>query len=128
MINVIIADDHMVVRQALCELLESKGKYSVMAQADDGKQLLELLKQQRPDIIIMDVGMPEMDGLVALQKLQEGESAAPPVLVLSADESEQSVRVALQAGAKGYLPKNADISELEFAITSILGGKTYLSP
>lgn len=128
MINLILADDHSVVRQGLCEMLESKGKYSVIAQANNGKQLIKLLEEHNPDVIIMDVGMPELDGLATLEFIQSSHLPFPPVLILSADETEQSVRAALQAGAVGYLPKNADISELEFAISSVLEGKTYLSP
>ncbi|RMG40768.1 MAG: DNA-binding response regulator [Candidatus Dadabacteria bacterium] len=127
MINLIIADDHVVLREALCELLQSRGEYNVVAQATDGEELLDLLEKHSADIIIMDVTMPRLDGVEALQKLQ-GKSDAPPVLVLSANEGEKNIRAALKAGAKGYLPKNAGIEELEFAISSILNGQTYLSP
>ncbi|NDC38812.1 MAG: DNA-binding response regulator [Proteobacteria bacterium] len=127
MVDLIIADDHTVLREALCEMLQSKGKYQVVAQARDGEELLSLLQQRKPDIIIMDMSMPKVDGLEALQKLGSVEGG-PPVLMLSADQGERTVRAAIKAGAKGYVPKNAGIEELEFAISSILSGKTYLSP
>jgi two-component system response regulator NreC len=127
MVNLIIADDHTVLREALCEMLQSKGKYQVVAQAKDGEELLSLLQQRTADVVIMDMSMPKVDGLAALQKL--GASAGgPPVLMLSADQGERTVRAAMKAGAKGYVPKNAGIEELEFAISSILAGNTYLSP
>jgi DNA-binding NarL/FixJ family response regulator len=127
MINLILADDHSVVRQAIGELLSKRGSYNILAEAADGRELLSLLSQSNPDIVIMDVAMPELDGLETLRQLSES-GHAPPVLVLSADEKESSVRAALRAGAKGYVPKNIDVGELEFAIGSILSGRLYLSP
>ena len=127
MVNLVIADDHAVLRQALCELLESRGNYHVLAQASDGEELVKLLAEQRPDVVIMDISMPRLDGVSALDQINNGTNP-PPVLVLSANEGEKNVRAALKAGARGYLPKNAALEELEFAIESILAGKTYLSP
>lgn len=127
MVDLIIADDHTVLRQALCEMLQARGKYQVVAQAKDGEELLNLLQDRKADIVIMDLSMPKVDGLAALEKLGAA-AGGPPVLMLSADQGERSVRAAIKAGAKGYVPKNAAIEELEFAISSILAGKTYLSP
>ncbi|MDC0357671.1 response regulator transcription factor [Oligoflexia bacterium] len=127
MINLIIADDHVVLREALCELLETRGKYSILGQASNGEELLELLKTKRPDLVILDVSMPRLDGVEALQQMSASDHC-PPVLILSASEGESKVRSALKAGAKGYLPKNVRLDELEFAIDSILQGRTYLSP
>lgn len=128
MINLILADDHSVIRQALSEMLEAKGKYKILAQAENGEQLLQLLLEHHPDIIVMDMSMPRMDGVAALEKMTSKEAGCPPVLILSSDEGERSVRAALKAGARGYLPKNVEADELVFAIDSILDGKTYLSP
>lgn len=129
MINLIVADDHCVVRQALCDMLEHKGGFHVLAQAENGQQLLALLASHRPDLIIMDVSMPKLDGVETLQELASRfKDGAPPVLMLSANDKEKFVRAALKAGAKGYVPKNAAVDELVFAISSILAGKTYLSP
>lgn len=126
--TLIVADDHMVLRQALCESLRGRGRYNILGEAADGEQLLELLRQHKPDIVIMDVAMPKMDGLAALNKLHESGQELPPVLILSANEGERNIRAALKAGARGFVPKNAGIEELEFAIDSILKGNTYLSP
>jgi DNA-binding NarL/FixJ family response regulator len=125
--KIVIADDHVVLREALSEMLSKRGKYSVVGQAADGEQLLELLKSQTADLVILDVTMPKLDGLSVLQQINNAQEA-PPVLILSADEAEKKVRLALKAGAKGYIPKHAGLDELEFAIDSILQGKTYLSP
>lgn len=127
MINLIVADDHVVLRQALCELLAHRGPYNIVAQASNGEQLLKLLSTHKPDLVIMDVSMPHVDGITALSEIYRG-STPPPVLVLSADEGEKNVRAALKAGAKGFLPKHAALEELEFAISAIVEGKTYLSP
>ena len=125
--SLVIADDHIVLRQALCEMLESKGQYQILGQASDGEELLSLLQTQKPDLIIMDISMPKLDGLATLERMNKA-GGTTPVLILSADEGEKNVRIAMKAGAKGYIPKNAGIEELEFAINSILGGRTYLSP
>lgn len=128
MINLIVADDHAVLRQALCEMLHNRGgKYAVVGQAADGEELIALLRTQKADLVIMDVAMPKLDGLSALEKMGMT-GVVPPVLVLSANDGGRNVKAALKAGARGFVPKNAGIQELEFAINSILDGKTYLSP
>jgi DNA-binding NarL/FixJ family response regulator len=128
MIKLLIADDHVVMRQALCETLKNKKNFEVIGQAANGEQLLELLKSARPDVIIMDLSMPKVDGIAALNTIRTELNDKIPVLILSADEAEGKIKAALKAGATGYIPKNAAIEELEFAIESILEGKTYLSP
>ncbi len=127
MINLIVADDHAVLRQALCEMLQNRGKYNVIGQAGDGEELVNLLNSHKPDLVIMDVAMPKLDGLNTLEKMHQ-HGVCPPVLVLSANDGGKNVKAALKAGARGFLPKNVGIQELEFAINSILEGKTYLSP
>lgn len=127
MIKLVIADDHLVVRQGITEMLEKRGNYSVMAQASNGEELLKTLNDKRPDIIIMDVQMPQMDGINTLQEMAR-RGLKLPVLVLSANEGERNIKSVLKAGAKGFMPKNSGIDELEFAINSILKGQTYLSP
>ncbi len=127
MVSLLVADDHTVLRQALCELLGKHDEYDVIAQASDGAQVLEILKTNKPDLIIMDISMPRCDGIEALKRLRErGDS--PPVLILTANAGEMTVRAALDAGAKGFVPKNVGEEELEFAINSIMKGQTYLSP
>ena len=129
MINLVVADDHDVIREALCEMLRSKGGYTIIGQADNGEALLRLLGTLIPDLVMMDISMPKLDGIEALKRLkQEDSHILPPVLMLSASEERHNIKAALNAGAKGYIPKNASFEELEFAITSILEGKTYLSP
>lgn len=127
MINLLLADDHQVLREALCELLEKKGNYKIVAQASDGDQVLELIKNNPADVIIMDINMPKLNGLDAISKLKEA-GIKVPVLILSANENERHVRAALKAGASGFVTKNAGAVELELAINSLVKGQTYLSP
>lgn len=127
MINLIIADDHVVLRQALSEALGKKENYTIVGQAENGEEVLELLKTKRPDIVVMDIAMPRLDGIAALEKINAMQNP-PPVLILSASEGEATIRAALKAGAKGFITKNAKTDEFEFAIQSIVKGQTYLSP
>lgn len=126
-VRLVIADDHTVLRQGLCEMLEDKGVFSIVGQASDGLELLEILKNTPADIVLMDIAMPKLDGMATLDRMQ-AQKLTTPVVVLSANEGERSIRTALKAGAKGYLPKNVGLEELEFAINSVIEGKTYLSP
>lgn len=127
MIELIVADDHVVLREALCKLLEAKGKFKVIGQASNGVQLMKLLGEMKPDVLIIDMAMPEMNGLEALKQISQ-QKLAVPTLVLSADDQTKNVRTAINNGARGYLPKNVDVDELSFAIDAILKGNTYLSP
>ena len=126
-VKLLLVDDHLVLRQALCEVLASKGKYKVVGEAADGKELLDLASKTPVDIIIMDLAMPNVNGVTALEELRR-RGIDSPVLVLSADESDKSIRAALKAGARGFVPKQVGLAEVEFAIDAVLAGKTYLSP
>jgi two-component system invasion response regulator UvrY len=127
MIRLIIADDHTVLREALSEMLSKKGGFDVVAQAKDGEELLKVLQQHGADVVIMDVAMPGLDGIAALERMSSS-GLQVPVLMLSADEGPRTVRSAIRAGAKGFMLKNSTIEELRFAIESVLKGQTYLSP
>ncbi len=125
-VKLFLVDDHQVLRQALTEALCSKG-YQVVGEASDGAELLLQLTSVKADLIIMDLAMPKANGLTTIEELKRRGIEAP-VLVLSADESEKSIRAALKAGARGFLPKQVGLSEVAFAIEAVLTGKTYLSP
>lgn len=125
--RLVVADDHSVVREALCSMLEGRGDYQVVGQASDGEELLGVLEGQCPDLLILDVQMPKLNGLEALERLK-ADGSALPVLVLSADETPDNIRAVFKAGAKGFMPKNAKLDELLFAISSVLDGRTYISP
>jgi RNA polymerase sigma factor (sigma-70 family) len=125
-IKLFLVDDHLVLRQALSEAFAHRGTFQVVAEAD-GSELLSRLSDTNADIILLDLAMPNINGIATIEELKR-RGVDIPVLVLSADESERSIRSALGAGARGFLPKQADMREVEFAIHSVLDGKTYLSP
>jgi DNA-binding NarL/FixJ family response regulator len=120
MIKLVVADDHIVIRQALCQMLEARGKYEVIGQASTGAELLSVLASHKPDVIIVDVCMPELGGVEALQALSERETGTVPALVLSGDSQPRNVKAAIQAGARGFLPKDVEVQEIEFAIDTVL--------
>lgn len=127
MAKIIIADDHVVLREGLTALLNSVEGWTVVAQACDGFEVLPLIEKYNPDLVIIDLAMPNLGGVETISRIQKMREK-PAVLVLSAREDDLSVNEAMGAGAKGYVPKSADSDELQFAIRSLLKGKTYISP
>ncbi len=125
--KIIIADDHAVLREGLRSLLDNMEGLSVVAEAGDGFEVLPLVDQHKPDLLIIDLTMPNLGGVETIARLQKLKDK-PSVLVLTAREDEGSVSDALQAGAKGYITKSSDSDELKFAIRSLLKGQTYVSP
>ena len=125
--RVILADDHVLVRAGLRKLLESMPEVSVVGEADDGLALLALAQELQPDLVLLDIAMPGLNGLEAAARLSR---TAPGirVLILSMHQNEEYVRQALRSGAAGYLLKDAAPMELSRAIRAVLRGETYLSP
>ena len=126
-IRVVLADDHAVVRAGIRAMLESLGGIEVVGQATNGREALALVEQHHPDVLLCDISMPEMNGLEATTRVVK-ESPNVRVIVLSMHTSEEYVWQALKAGATGYLLKDAEASELDFAIKAVLNGTTYLTP
>ena len=125
-IKILIADDHAVVRAGLKHLIETESDFTVCAEAKDGAEALELFSKLHPDIAIVDIGMPGMNGLELIKNLKN-RSAQFPILVVSMyDESVYAERV-LHAGAKGYLMKKESAEKIIDALRKILSGKVYLS-
>lgn len=127
MTKIIIADDHIVLREGLRSLLNSIGDWDVVAEASDGFEVLPLIEQHSPDLLILDLSMPNLGGVETIVRVQKLKNK-PLVLVLSAREDDISVNEAIRAGAKGYVPKSSGSDELQFAIRSLLKGQTYISP
>ena len=126
-IRVILADDHALVRAGIRALLASLEGIEVVAEAGDGRQALQLVEANRPDVVLMDISMPELNGLQAVEKITR-DFPQVRVIILSMHANEEYVLHALRAGAAGYLLKNAGIAELELAVRSVGRGETYLSP
>lgn len=125
--RVLIADDHTLVRAGIRSLLEKLPGIVVVAEASDGGEVMGLVAQHHPQIVLMDIAMPNLNGLDATRQLTE---LFPNVrvVILSIYSDEEHVYQALQAGVSGYLLKGAAIEELELAIRSAARGETFLSP
>ena len=126
-IRVVLADDHTLVRAGLRALLESMPGIQVVAEASDGHEALDLIRTHQPDVVLMDIAMPDLNGLEATGRVVQ-EFPRVSVLILSMHTNEEYVMQALHAGAAGYLLKTAVTTELELAVRAVARGETYLSP
>jgi DNA-binding NarL/FixJ family response regulator len=126
MIKIILADDHKIFRESLRKLLEAEKIAEVIAEAGDGKQLLELLVIHDPDLVIMDISMPIMDGIETSKKAMEMKPDLK-ILTLSSFGDEKYYYKMVEAGVKGFVIKNSGISELEHAISEVSSGGSWFS-
>ena len=126
-IRVVLADDHTIVRKGLSSLLEGEECIEVIGEAEDGREAIKLVEKLRPDIVVMDIAMPGLNGLEATRRLKRLYPEIK-VLILSMYANEEYVFQTLQAGAQGYLVKKAAPSELVSAIKAISQGNSFLSP
>lgn len=124
--KIIITDDHKIFRQGLKSLIVKESIADVIAEASNGKELINLLSVHKPDLILMDIEMPEMNGVEATQKALELDPSLK-VLVLSNFGDEVHYFKIIQAGAKGFILKTSGIKELQTAITEVLDGESYFS-
>lgn len=127
MIKILIADDHQLVRVGIRRLLEDEKDFKVVAEAADGKDALELAKKHNPDIILMDVAMPVMDGMEATKRLVKNRKNAPKVVILTMHADEHYAARLLRMGASGYVVKDAAPAELAEAIRTVFEGKRFVS-
>jgi DNA-binding NarL/FixJ family response regulator len=127
MISVIVADDHNLVRQGIRSLLENADDINVVGEAEDGIQAVELATLLIPDVLVMDISMPRMNGTQATHRIRANHLPTQ-VVILSMYSEETIVRRALRQGAIGYVLKRAVTEELLLAIRSAARGDTYLSP
>ena len=126
-IRVLLAEDHTLVRAGFQALLRDLPGIQVIAEAGDGREALHLVETQRPDVVLMDITMPGLNGLEATAHVVS-DFPEVGVIILSMHADEEYVLRALHVGAAGYLLKDADIAEFQSAITSVAKGETYLSP
>jgi len=127
MIKLIIADDHLIIRQGLRLILETEPDFELIGEASDGNKALSLCKKLKPDVVLMDLRMPNMDGLTAIEKLRTEQPAVAVVILTTFNEDELMLR-GLQAGARGYLLKDTDRSTLFDTIRAAARGETLLKP
>ena len=125
-IRIVLADDHVLVRQGLKSLLDREG-FQVVAEASDGQEALAHVESLQPDIAVMDISMPTLNGLNAAREISRSSPKTKTILLTQHDES-QYIREALEAGVKGYVLKSQVASDLLLAIRQVSRGQVYLSP
>ncbi|PES34775.1 DNA-binding response regulator [Priestia megaterium] len=125
--KVVIVDDHFVVREGLKLILETSESYEIIGEAEDGAGALKLIEELQPDVILMDLNMPKMSGLEAIEHLKEKNSQIPIIILTTYNEDELMVR-GLASGAKGYLLKDTSRENLFRTLESAVRGETLLQP
>lgn len=126
-ISILLADDHSVVRQGFRRILESQADMEIVGEAANGREAIERATKLLPDVVVMDVAMPELNGIEATRRLMEA-SPRTRVLALSMHKDAVYVREILRAGARGYLLKDAIDADLLAAVRAVARGEGYLSP
>jgi len=124
-VRVLVADDHPVVRQGIMANVKPQGDMTVVAEAGDGVEALELIKEQLPDVVVLDLRMPRMDGLDVLKEVNKSRLPCK-VIIMTTFDSEEDVQRAMKAGARGYLLKDSTQEEILDAIRRVSLGETYL--
>jgi DNA-binding NarL/FixJ family response regulator len=125
-IRVLLADDHGIVRAGLRRIVEDGGDMTVVAEASDGLAAVRAAKEQNPDVAVVDISMPDLDGLEVTSRLLHDKSDLP-VIILTMHEEEQYVVRAIEAGAMGYITKRSAPEQLVHAIRQVFSGHRYLS-
>lgn len=127
MIKILIADDHLLIRQGLRLVLDTEPDLELVGEASDGSEALRLCKKLKPDVVLMDLRMPNMDGLTAIERLRTEQPEIAVVILTTFNEDDLMFR-GLQAGARGYLLKDTDRSTLFDTIRAAARGETLLKP
>ena len=127
MINVMLADDHVLIREGIKQLLEFDGSMKVIAEASDGIECLEKLKNAKPDILLLDINMPNMNGIDVLKELKEKNDPLK-VLILTVHSEVEYLVKAVDIGANGYILKDSGSTELKQAINALIDEGSYIQP
>ncbi len=127
-IRVLLAEDHTIVREGLKALLSTRPGIEVVAEVGDGREAVAQTQKLRPEVVVMDLNMPELSGLEATRMIRQTEGLTSQVLILSMHAGEDYVRPALRAGACGYLLKGSGLSDLVAAIEALAEGNAFFSP
>lgn len=127
MINIVLVDDHQILRDGLKSILEDEDDLMVVGEADNGREALRLVRQVKPDIVVMDVSMPDINGIEATSQIME-ECPGCKVLALSMHRDPRFITGMLEAGAKGYMLKDCASDELVSVIRTLSAGSFYVTP
>lgn len=126
-IRIVIADDHTIVRSGVISLLSLNPDFEVVGEAENGREAIELVRSQQPDVVLMDIGMPVLNGLEATRRIKK-EFPHVKVLVLSGYDNDEYILQMIQSGANGYILKNSFLDDLYSAIRSVNEGMAFFSP
>ena len=126
-VKIIIADDHLMVREGLKQLLELQGDIEVIGQADDGIQCLDMINKLKPDVVLLDINMPNMNGIQTLEVMRQNQNKTK-VLILTIHNEIEYLLKAVEIGVNGYVLKDSDSSVLKKAIVAVYDGETYIEP
>jgi DNA-binding NarL/FixJ family response regulator len=127
MISVLLVDDQTLVRQGVRSLLDLSDEIRVVAEAADGQQALQMIPEVRPDVVLLDMRMPNMSGLDVLNAMKD-RAGMPPVIILTTFDDDQLVLAGMKAGAKGYLLKDVSLEQLVDAVKTVAGGGSLVAP
>jgi DNA-binding NarL/FixJ family response regulator len=125
--RILLADDHSLVRQALRRAIEAMGDLTVVGEASTGIEAVELVRRLRPDLAVVDIGLPLLSGVEVARQIAQSNRRSR-ILVLTMHHDPKLVRIAFEAGAAAYVVKSAGLDELRTAIDAVLAGKSYVSP
>jgi DNA-binding NarL/FixJ family response regulator len=126
-IKVILVDDHTLVRAGIRSLIQNISGVEVIAEANNGRDAIRLIDELIPDLVLLDIAMPELNGLEVISRISK-DNTDTKIIILSMHTNEEYVVQALKAGAAGYLLKDSAPNELEIAVNAVMRGETYLSP
>lgn len=124
-LRILLADDHPIVRQGLRQIIEADGALSVIAEANDGNEALASIRQHRPDVAVLDIDMPMLDGFGVARALKDTPVA---IVILTMHSEAELFEAALDLGIKGYVLKDSAVTDIVQAIKSVAAGRAYLSP
>jgi DNA-binding NarL/FixJ family response regulator len=125
--TIVLADDHRVMREGMRSLLEKERGFSVVGEAQNGREALHLVREKKPDVVVMDIGMPDLNGIDATRRIAV-EVPTVKVVALSMHSDRRFVTGMLEAGAKGYVLKSGAYEEVVAAIRAVISGRIYTSP
>ena len=126
-IKVLLAEDHIVVREGIRELIQGESDMEVVGEAGDGAEAIELVSQVEPDVVLMDIAMPKLNGIEATRRIKESHPSVS-ILILTAYDSEEFIFALVEAGAAGYLLKNVQGREVLNSIRAVYDGESVLHP
>ena len=125
--RIVIAEDHTILREGLRSLLSSDPNFEIIGEAEDGREAIRCVEKFKPDLILMDLSMPRMNGMEAISEIKK-RFKETKILVLTFHKTEEYILATLKAGADGYILKDSTHAELMMAVKNVLSGKQYISP